>query len=177
MAVEQEIQAAKSLGAASAPALHPDAGSAQATLAVEGMTCASCVARIAKKLTRLPGVAEASVNLATERASVAYDPTRVKVAQLISAVEAAGYSAAPVAERAARDQGHDQEARRWRELGRRRLTFGLGAALSALVLILAMVPPLMSFPTAQTHNYLLALLALPVWGIVGWTFHRGAFIN
>ena len=259
MAVEQEIQAAKSLGAASAPALHPDAGSAQATLAVEGMTCASCVARIEKKLTRLPGVAEASVNLATqkalvrydpvavtvpalveaveaagyrahplatspartagaggaaqqdltisgmscascvariertlgklagvqsasvnlatERASVAYDPTRVKVAQLISAVEAAGYGAAPVAERAARDQGHDEEARRRRELRRRRLTLGLGAALSALVLILAMVPPLMSFPTAQTHNYLLALLALPVWAVVGWTFHRGALIT
>ncbi|HKO24021.1 MAG TPA: heavy metal translocating P-type ATPase, partial [Chloroflexota bacterium] len=176
MAVEQEIQAAEALGAPFAPAPRSDAGSAQVELAVEGMTCASCAARIEKKLTRLPGVAAASVNLATERASVQYDSTRVKVAQLMSAVEAAGYGAAPVAERAARDQGHDEEARRRRELGRR-LTLGLGAALSALVLLLAMVPPLMSFPTAQTHNYLLALLALPVWAIVGWTFHRGALIT
>ena len=40
-----------------------------------------------------------------------------------------------------------------------------------------MAPPLMMFPTVQTHNYLLALLTLPVWAIVGWSFHRGALIN
>jgi Cu+-exporting ATPase len=104
------------------------------------MSRASCVARIERTLSKLDGVQSASVNLATERASVAYDPTRVKVAQLISAVEAAGYGAAPVAERAAHDQRHDEEARRQRVLGRRRLTLGLGAGLSALVLVLAMVP-------------------------------------
>jgi len=46
-----------------------------------------------------------------------------------------------------------------------------------VILILAMAPPLMAFPTVQTHNYLLALLTLPVWAIVGWSFHRGALIN
>ena len=69
-------------------------------LAIGGMTCASCVARVERKLGRLSGVQSASVNLASERASVTYDPLLVSPAQLISAVEAAGYSAAPVAEHA-----------------------------------------------------------------------------
>ena len=118
-----------------------------------------------------------SVNLATERATVAYDPARVKVAQLISAVEAAGYGAAPVAEGSTAQEGVNEEERRRRELARRRMILALGIALSVPVVLLTMVPSLMTFPTAQTHNYLLALLALPVWVYVGWTFHRGALIN
>src|ERR687884_1169771 len=177
MAVEQEIQAAESFGAASAPALHPGAGSAQVELAVQGMTCASCVARIEKRLTKLPGVAEARVNLATERATVAYDPARVKVAQLISVVEAAGYGAAAVAEGSTAQEGADEEERRRRALARRRMILALGIALSVPVVLLTMVPSLMTFPTARTHNYLLALLALPVWAYVGWTFHRSALRN
>src|ERR671939_122973 len=125
MALEQEIQAPESFGAAFAPALHPDAGSAQVELAVKGMTCASCVARIEKKLTRLPGVAEARVNLAAERATVAYDPARVKVAQLISAVEATGYGAAPAARGSTAQEGVDEEEGRRRELARRRMTIAL----------------------------------------------------
>ena len=62
-------------------------------LTLEGMTCTSCAARIEKKLNTLEGV-EASVNYATEQASVAFDPARVQLEQLISTVEAAGYGAA-----------------------------------------------------------------------------------
>src|SRR5207244_8880767 len=58
-----------------------------------------------------------------------------------------------------------------------RMTRALGIALSGPVVLLTIVPSLMTFPTAQTHNYLLALLALPVWAYVGWTFHRGALRN
>ena len=50
------------------------APSVELELAIEGMTCASCVKRVEKALTRVPGVAQAQVNLATERALVAYDP-------------------------------------------------------------------------------------------------------
>ncbi|HEY7849146.1 MAG TPA: cation transporter, partial [Ktedonobacterales bacterium] len=50
-----------------------------ATLALEGMTCASCAMRIEKGLKKLPGVADASVNLATERATVRYDAAQVNV--------------------------------------------------------------------------------------------------
>ena len=61
-------------------------------LALEGMTCASCATRIERKLNKLEGV-EASVNLATEQATVSYDPARAAVDDLIRAVEAAGYRA------------------------------------------------------------------------------------
>jgi len=62
-------------------------------LDVEGMTCASCAARIERKLNKLDGV-EATVNYATEAASVSFDPTSVSVDDLISTVEATGYHAA-----------------------------------------------------------------------------------
>src|SRR5215208_2898484 len=58
---------------------------------VTGMTCASCVNRVTKALKKVPGVSEASVNLATEQAAVRYDPAQVAPGQLQSAVENAGY--------------------------------------------------------------------------------------
>src|SRR5215471_11969429 len=58
---------------------------------VTGMTCASCVNRVAKALKKLPGVQDASVNLATEQAAVSFDPAQVAPGQLLSAVEGAGY--------------------------------------------------------------------------------------
>src|SRR5579883_3162307 len=62
-------------------------------LAIGGMHCASCVARVEGALAGVPGVREASVNLATERASVVVDPARVNVDRLSEAVARAGYSA------------------------------------------------------------------------------------
>src|SRR6188768_1930141 len=59
---------------------------------VGGMTCASCVRRVEKSLTKVPGVAEANVNLATHRATVHFDPTQASVAQLTGAIDRAGYS-------------------------------------------------------------------------------------
>jgi Cu+-exporting ATPase len=64
-------------------------------LPIEGMTCASCVNRIERFLKRTDGVVEASVNLATERATVQVDPTVVGRAELVEAVEAAGYDVRP----------------------------------------------------------------------------------
>jgi Cu+-exporting ATPase len=63
----------------------------QLDLPVTGMTCASCVMRVEKALRKVEGVAEATVNLSTERASVAYDAAQVAPAQLLQAVEQAGY--------------------------------------------------------------------------------------
>lgn len=67
--------------------------SADVDLALKGMTCASCVARIERTLSKVPGVDTVSVNLATEKAHVRYDPTTVATPQLVGAVEAAGYKA------------------------------------------------------------------------------------
>src|SRR3712207_3128255 len=68
-----------------------------ATLAVEGMTCASCVARVERALGRVEGVIEANVNLATERATVRFDPQATAPDALAAAVIRAGYAAHPEA--------------------------------------------------------------------------------
>lgn len=60
---------------------------------VEGMTCASCVNRITRFLNKVEGVAEANVNLASESATIRFDPASVTVADLVAAVDAAGYVA------------------------------------------------------------------------------------
>src|SRR5512142_1927682 len=65
---------------------------ARVELAVGGMTCASCAARIERKLNRLDGV-NATVNFATETASIAYDPNVVSPDELVATVQATGYTA------------------------------------------------------------------------------------
>ena len=68
------------------------------SLPVVGMTCASCVSRIERYLARSDGVADAAVNLATEQATVHFDPLRIDRSGIVAAIEAAGYEvAAPVA--------------------------------------------------------------------------------
>ena len=82
--------AAPPRGAARTP--QPDAaGTAAAELSVAGMTCAACVARVERALTKVDGVVAANVNLATERAGVVYRPELVDLSQLQEAVEGAGY--------------------------------------------------------------------------------------
>src|SRR5712692_11638309 len=66
-----------------------------AVLDLEGMTCASCAMRIEKGLKKVPGVKYASVNLATERADVTFDPVLTNVEQMVRSVEAVGYKATP----------------------------------------------------------------------------------
>jgi Cu+-exporting ATPase len=74
----------------SAPAPQPITG--EVTLPIEGMTCASCVRRVERSLTKVPGVESANVNLATEQATVAFDPAVADLGQLRQAVEKAGYA-------------------------------------------------------------------------------------
>lgn len=76
----------------------PERPLADATLPIEGMTCASCVRRVERALTKVQGVERASVNLATERASVAYDPATTGIEHLRTAVERAGYTIGALAE-------------------------------------------------------------------------------
>ena len=94
------------------------ASTAEIILPVEGMTCASCVRRVEKSLGRLEGVAEANVNLATEKATVVFDPLLVSVEAMRAAVDKAGYTlgeAPPAADRTetptvdARDVEHQRE--------------------------------------------------------------------
>ena len=74
------------------PARSTIAGPTEAVLPIEGMTCASCVRRVEKGLDKVPGVSAANVNLATERATVAYDPAVARSSPTLrAAVEKAGY--------------------------------------------------------------------------------------
>jgi copper chaperone CopZ len=75
------------------PAIAPQA--IEMVLPIEGMTCASCVNRIERFLRQTDGVVEANVNLATERATVRVDPAVAGRAELVGAVEAAGYDVRP----------------------------------------------------------------------------------
>jgi P-type Cu+ transporter len=135
-------------------------------LPITGMTCASCANRIERKLNTLDGVT-ATVNYATERATVAYDAGAVQPEQLVAAVEAAGYAATlPQAPDAAPAEPEDETAAL-----RRRLLISL--ALMLPVLAMAMIPPLQF----ESWQWLSLTLAAPVvvWG--AWPFHRAAWAN
>ena len=146
---------------------------ARLDLPVQGMTCSSCANRVEKKLNQLEGV-DASVNFATERASVAYDAGAVDTAELLGAVEAAGYSATLPPERG---NGTSGEAEAPKEsdvelrLARRR--FLVAALLSAPILLLSMIPPLQF----DYWQWLSLQLATPVVLWAGWPFHRAAWQN
>ena len=144
-------------------------------LAIGGMTCASCAARIEKKLNTLDGVS-ATVNFATESARVSF-PAAVSARDLISIVEQAGYTAAVPAHRQAEagepgaaDAGAAAEAGEPDRLRRRLL---VSTALAVPVVVLAMVP------AWQFRNWQWAALVLAspvaVWG--AWPFHRAALVN
>ena len=155
-------------------ATHVESGkspaSEQVELPITGMTCASCANRIERKLNKLDGV-QATVNYATEKATVEYDAGSVAPAQLIDAVEAAGYGAVlPSAERARSGEGGAEDADETAPL-RQRLLVSL--ILTSPVLLVAMVPPLQF----DNWQWLSLTLASPVviWGAL--PFHRAAWAN
>ena len=136
-----------------------DEPSERVELELEGVTCASCAARIEKRLNRLDGVS-ASVNFASEHATVAFDPDRASIEDLIGAVEAAGYHASRSKEALA-DLNPAEPYR---------LRLIVAAVLSVPLAVLAMVPAL------QFSGWEWASLALatPVVFWAGWPFHRAS---
>ncbi len=141
-------------------------------LPITGMTCASCANRVERGLNKLDGVT-ASVNYATEKATVAFDPGAVEPEQLIAAVQAAGYEASlPAADGASADDV-DPEADAAAELAPLRTRLILSALLGLPVLALSMIPPLQF----DNWQWLALQLATPValWG--AWPFHRAAWTN
>jgi P-type Cu+ transporter len=137
-------------------------------LEIEGMTCASCAARIEKKLNKLDGV-EASVNYATEEAAVSFDPARVQLEQLIGAVEAIGYGAA--VPRTVTDASQTDEPKDALRAVRQRLISA--AVLTAPLTLLSLVPPVQFFG----WEWAAFALATPVVLWAGWPFHRAAAMN
>ena len=141
---------------------------AEVELAIGGMTCASCAARIEKKLNRMEGVT-ATVNYATEKARVSYGG-EVTVPDLIATVEATGYTArrpAPPDEPAG---GGTPEPDELLPLRQRLIT---AVVLAVPVIAMAMVPALQF----EYWQWLSLTLAAPVVTYAAWPFHRAAFTN
>jgi len=132
----------------------------QISLELEGMSCASCAARIEKQLNQLESV-EASVNLATEQAAVRYDRAKVSVNDLFRAVESAGYRAST----GARSEPDLQDATAARLL--------VAASLTAPLVVLAMVGALQF----SGWEWVAFTLATPVVFWAGWAFHTAAARN
>ncbi|MEI4280450.1 heavy metal translocating P-type ATPase [Klenkia terrae] len=138
-------------------------------LDITGMTCASCANRIERKLNKVEGV-QASVNYATEAATVRFDPAAVDTDTLLATVAAAGYTATLPADAAPEDDADDEQPDEDRDLRQRLL---VSAALALPVLVLSMVPALQF----DDWQWLALTLASPVavWG--AWPFHRAAAVN
>jgi Cu+-exporting ATPase len=152
----------------STQATHP---SHEAELLIGGMTCASCAARIEKKLNKIDGVT-ASVNYATEKATVAF-PDAVDIAELVATVEATGYTASVPAPPQPEAETQEAAAAEDDETASLRQRLLVSMALTVPVVLLSMVPAL-QFPNWQ---WLALTLASPVvvWG--AWPFHRAALTN
>src|SRR6266566_782329 len=197
--IEQMVQKVDTVGykatplvvPAPKPALKEPETESRAMLALEGLTCASCAMRIEKGLKKVPGVRDASVNLATEQAAVTYDPAQTNLEQMIQKVEAVGYKARPQVSSAQETtpggsdaslsdtagtpagdlfQEDDQSKRKRAEIVHKRNLLILGVVLTLPVVILSMFF-MNRFPG---ENVLLLALTTPVWAVVGWEFHRGA---
>ncbi|MET9812153.1 heavy metal translocating P-type ATPase [Streptomyces sp. NPDC006355] len=140
---------------------------AEVELTIGGMTCASCAARIEKKLNRMDGVT-ATVNYATEKAKVSY-AGEVSVRELIAAVEAAGYTAQEPAP--PEEPGEPAaEADELRPLRERLVT---AVVLAVPVVAMAMIPALQF----EYWQWLSLTLAAPVVTYAAWPFHKAALVN
>ncbi|MEV5198858.1 heavy metal translocating P-type ATPase [Streptomyces sp. NPDC053720] len=145
---------------------------AEVELAIGGMTCASCAARIEKKLNRMDGV-EATVNYATEKAKVSYRGEDISVQDLIATVEKTGYTAhepAPPARTAEGGAPEAAEADELRPLRQRLLT---AVALAVPVIAMSMIPALQF----DYWQWLSLTLTAPVVTYAAWPFHKAAFTN
>ncbi|NPV92812.1 MAG: copper-translocating P-type ATPase [Firmicutes bacterium] len=141
-------------------------------LKIGGMTCAACAARVEKGLNKLPGVEKASVNLATETATVEYLPAQLGVGDLVQAVFKIGYSAKQLDETRS-DDSQETEARELRQR-QRRLIFSAVLSVPFLVMMLGGFLGLV-LPGWMTSFATQVILATPVQFVAGWPFYRGAF--
>ena len=145
------------------------------TLSVQGMSCASCVAKVERALLAVPGVARASVNLGTEKATVA-TARRLSFEDLRRAVETIGYTAAPLAAAgAAGEVPDDEKTVRDREIRRLRTKVVVGTVLSVPLMLGSFPEWFPWLPELLTRHVMLFVLATPVHLWVGWQFHRGAW--
>ncbi|MFM9139613.1 MAG: cation transporter, partial [Solirubrobacterales bacterium] len=140
-----------------------------ADLPIEGMSCASCAMKVEKSLGAVEGVSEATVNFATGRAAVDFEPGTTDPGELTEAVRSAGYSVTEPSPHEGHDEhaGHDHLNHAEPGLG---LRLAVSAALTGPVVLISMV---MAFHFAGWEWVVMALtLPVVLWG--GWSFHATA---
>ncbi|NLH09085.1 MAG: copper-translocating P-type ATPase [Chloroflexi bacterium] len=149
---------------------------AEAELAITGMTCANCVATVEKGLSKLNGVLDVSVNLATEKARVRYVPGTLTRRDLIDRVELIGYGVVEV------DEGEEPEdaerAARQAEIRKQWTRLIVGAIFTIPLFVLSMARDfglVGMWAHAPWVNYLMWALATPVQFYVGWQYYEGGF--
>ena len=157
--------------------VRPSASSERVDLPITGMTCAACAARIERSLEKAEGVEEASVNLATERATIQFDPAVTGLEKIVETIRGAGYDAiVPSAPGVAPAEAEDQIARvRREEYQRLRMKFLVAVILALPVLVIAMSHgriAALDFPGAR---WLQLYLTTPVVFYCGAQFYRGAW--
>ncbi|OQO68744.1 copper-translocating P-type ATPase [Enterococcus villorum] len=142
------------------------------TFVITGMTCANCSARIEKELNDQPGVVSATVNLATEKATVKYQETTTD--QLIKSVETIGYGAILY------DEAHKQKIAEEKKAYLKKMKFDLIISMIlTLPLMLSMIAMLLGSHAGIVYFFhrpiVQLILALPVQFYVGWRFYKGAY--
>ena len=144
------------------------------TIPIEGMSCASCVAKIEHGLSKIPGVVHASVNLATEKATVEYQPGVADSAMIQEAISSLGYRPVMPTARETETPAAKEERKQaaYRAL---RLRFWVAAVLTVPVMVLSMSEHL-GLPISQPASFWLQLLlTTPIQFWAGWQFYKGAF--
>ncbi|MDQ0297765.1 Cu+-exporting ATPase [Salibacterium salarium] len=140
---------------------------------VIGMTCAACANRVEKKLNKLSGVSEASVNLAMETAAVEYNPNSVSTNDMTEAIDKIGYELQEKADEEATEDHRDKAIRK------QTMKFAISALLS-LPLLWTMVThfewtSFIWMPDILMNPWVQLALATPVQFIIGWQFYEGAY--
>jgi len=162
-------------GGSAAPAAPDQAEVCELVLPITGMTCANCAGTVERTLRRTPGVVEAGVSFASERAMVRFDPGAVDPADLVRAVERAGYGAILVAEE---ELDAAEEEARAAEVAVQHRAFRVGVAFALPLFVLSMARDfalLGSWAHAPWVNWFMLALATPVQFYVGWGFYVGAW--
>ena len=143
------------------------------TLDITGMTCASCVRRVERALSKVEGVELANVNFATETAMVTSDAS-VPVETLVAAIEKAGYAAKEAVAGEDRDTERDAHSRRTLAL----VLFGSLLAVPVIVLAMSMdVAGLYINDDPRLHAWIVLALATPVQFGLGWRYYRGSWAS
>ena len=152
------------------------------TFAIEGMTCASCAQTIEKAVGKLSGVDKASVNLATEKMQVSYNPSAISVSDVTGAVSNSGYAAVletTDTQDNSRAEKREKKEKRMKQLSDR---FGISIIFTIPVLIISMGPmvgmplPNIVDPMINAFNFSLLqlILTLPIM-VVSWEYFQKGF--